>query len=77
MEDSQFPVEICQDIIATLTIEAPNHSIRNCLRSYDTSKPTKDIRKTLYQFKKDQLSETLEFLSKKKISEKLKKNLKY
>ena len=43
------------------------------MRAYDTSKPTKEIRKALNYFKKDQLSETLEFLSRKKVLDKLKK----
>ena len=43
-------IKIWQNVIATLCTEAPNTTIRDCLRAYDTTKPTKDIKRILNYF---------------------------
>jgi len=68
-------IETWQNIIAKLCTHATSNTVRDCLRSYDASKPSRDISKTLNNFSKDKLLETLEFLTKKEVSKKFKKSL--
>ena len=50
--------------LAELAEQAPNDSIRDCIRSYDPEKPTKTNAKALNNCLKDTVTETLKFLTK-------------
>ena len=51
-----------EQIVATLCVEAPNDTIRNCLRKYVPSKSAVQIQATFKQEKKQTLVETLAYL---------------
>ena len=63
--EDESEVNIWRNIIAELCSKAPDNSIRDCLRLYDPSKPTKNIR-TIFKSKCniDILAKTLSFLGK-------------
>ena len=65
-----------KNIIASLCTKAPNTTVRDCLRCYDTSKPSNEIKKIFEKnFKKEPLLRTLEYLTKKiYVPEKIKKD---
>ena len=51
-----------QSIIADLCSKAPNDTIRDCLRLYDPSKPSKQIKAALNRCRKEILCDTLTYL---------------
>ena len=51
-------------VLILLVEIAHNDKIRDCIRLYDTEKPTKDNKKSLKSCRKDSIIETLNFLSK-------------
>lgn len=56
-------IESWKRVIAELVLNAPNSNIKDCLRSYDPALPTERNIKALKAFRKDSISETLQFLS--------------
>ena len=58
--DSQ--IEIWKSIIAELCVKAPGSAVKECLRIYDPSKPTAQIKTMLKKCSKEQLQYTLRFL---------------
>lgn len=70
----QNDIEEWKRIIAELCTGVPDTIIRDCLRAYDPSKPTKQIKRVLNSFNKETISRTFIFLSKKPHGDKMKKD---
>ena len=66
-DDEQDQVKTWTNIVAELCSKAPDHNIRDCLRLYDPSKPTRNIRGILKRCKNDVLIKTLSYLGKENL----------
>ena len=73
--DEKTDIDKWKRVIAELCTEAPDYIIRDCLRSYDPSKTTKQIKKTLNTFDKATIGKTLDYLSKRNHNTKVKKDV--
>ena len=61
---SEQDIKVWRETVAELSAKAPNTIIRDCLRAYDPSKHTNQIKKTLQSnFNKDTLGATYQYLS--------------
>ena len=67
--------ETWQRVIAELALDAPNLQIKNCIKTYDPEKSTKENSKELNKLNKPVIMETLEFLSRQTVEKENKDDL--
>ena len=69
-------IETWQRVIAELALDAPNLQIKNCIKTYDPEKSTKENCKVLSnKLNKPVITETLEFLSRQAVKKENKDDL--
>ena len=55
-------IKIWQNIVSELCVKAPNDKVRDCLRLYDASQPTQQLKSIFKRQSKDTLRNTIIFL---------------
>ena len=72
--DIAIDIDACTRVIAELCTSAPNNLVRDCIRTYDPTKTTPQIKRMLNSLNKPILIQTLSYLFARTIDNKIKKD---